>query len=190
LLLVIAVTCATLAGATVLVGAAGRRRRTRRPAALPSAHRRALAQDVGWALTDLVEQTRALRGRLEAVCANGRDMVDVEDALGASASSRRPLWRQLEDASYERDLERADQALRGWLHSVRALQGSDRRIFDEVAPRLAAVRDLVGVAWAQHGAGTDPRPALRALQARFERAIVVLRDLEGRLTTYRPRIYR
>lgn len=187
-LAVVALTFVVLSSAVVLLGTVGRRRRRSRQTALPPARRRALAQSVGSRLADMVAEARALRGRLEAVAANGRDMAEVENAMGRAP--RRPLWRQLEDANYEQDLERVSDDVRGLLARLDALAGTDRQILDEVRPALDALHDLVGVQWAQPAPGVDRRPALDRLETRLERGIAVLGELESRIEAYRPRGYR
>lgn len=187
-LVVVALTFVALSSAAVLLGTVGQRRRRGRTKALAPARRRALEDAVGGRLADVVAEVRVLRGRLEAVAANGRDMVQVENAMGRGP--RRPLWRQLEDANFERDLERIDEDVRALLARLGGLSGPDRQILDEVRPSLDPLHELLGLEWSQPPPGVDRRPALDRLQGRFERAIAVLGELDSRIEAYRPRAYR
>jgi hypothetical protein len=188
LVVVIALTFVALSSAAVLLGTVGRRRRGGRGRALPPARRRALEDAVGSRLADVVAEARVLRGRLEAVAANGRDMVQVENAMGRAP--RRPLWRQLEDANFERDLERINDDVRALLARLEGLTGPDRQILDEVRPPLDPLHDLLGATWTQPPPGVDRRPTLERLEGRFARAIAVLGELDSRIEAYRPRAYR
>ena len=185
LLASIALTFVVLTSAMLLVSTLGRRRTGRR-ASLPVAERERLALTIGSDLADLASQTRGLRAQLEAVAANGRDMLEVEEAMGQS--SRRPLWRQLEDANYEHDLERVTEAMRAWLARVEGLTGADRQIVDEAGVELEPVRQMVATDW--RAVGPDRPSGLEVIIASFRRGLETLADFESALESYRATGYR
>lgn len=185
LLASIALTFVVLTSAMLLVSTLGRRR-SRRRASLPAAERERLALTIGTDLADLASQTRGLRAQLEAITANGRDMLEVEEAMGKS--SRRPLWRQLEDANYEHDLERVSEAMRAWLARVDGLTGTDRQIVDGAGVQLDPVREIIDSDW--RALGPDRPGALESIIASFRRGLETLADFETALESYRATGYR
>lgn len=133
-------------------------------------------------------QTRRLRGQLEAVAANGRDMLTVEDAM--ANSHRRPLWRQLEDAGYEHDLDRVEQSIREWMARLEALAGTDQQILGQLELEREPVEALTGLSWRSEPLGEKERERLEIIQTSFAEGIAALSEFEDSMSAYRRSGYR
>jgi hypothetical protein len=186
-----------LVGSTLLVTTVGRRRQ-QRGRALEAQARQAIAGVVGTSLAELVAEAIHVRRLIEDTAAMGREMLTIEIQLGGP--TRRPLWRQIEDANFGHALERVRRAARGWLARFDGLDAADRQVIEllglDVAP-VRALLELTSTAEAQDRPGErarrgpgEPGDELSWVLARAGAAIECLRRVERGLLDYRPGGYR
>jgi hypothetical protein len=176
-----------LVAAWLLAGVGTWRRRTQRMVSSPD-DRAQLTGIVGETLATVVEQTDALRNRMEDVAENGRQMIDVEKQIGDHG--RRPLWRQLEDASYEQDLDKLRQQVRAWVARVDGLGGADREILERLGLSARPLGALPELRWSRDGKPAQRKGRLDALQGELERSVAWLVAFVAAIRDYRVRVYR
>jgi hypothetical protein len=187
-----------LVGSTLLLTTVGRRRR-QRGRALEAQARQAIAGVVGTSLAELVAEAIQVRRLLEDTAAMGREMLTIEVQLGGP--TRRPLWRQIEDANFGHALERVRRATRGWLARFDGLDAADRQVIELLGLEVAPVRALLELTSAAeepdtHSNATPIRlppersDELSQVIAGSGAAIDCLRRIERELLDYRPGGYR
>jgi hypothetical protein len=194
LLLPLLATFLFLVMSTVLLATVGRRRR-QRSRAIELRSVRAIEGVVGAALAGLVADAIELRRAIEDAAASGREMLAIERQLGEA--SRRPLWRQIEDANFGHELDRIRRSAGAWVARFDHLGAADRQIIDLLGLEVEPVRGVLESERFHRHDDAPPIERLRdrgeelaAVQRRLDAAVDCLRRIERELIDYRPGGYR